>query len=310
MDTQTAVTQTLEAPSAPAPAATTAPAAVPPVSAPGGADDPFVLEEASLASLSPEQRASLMPVLDDWKKRASQEIEKSGKSAEDKYKPLSEKATALDHLVKNPAFQKWWVDQQSVAMQGKPQDVQGAIQGTKPQDFATPDEWSTAVIDASNGNPAKLQEIQQRMFSMMSTPLVRQFQEKQQLLETTMEMKNLFERHPDAKALDEIGRNLSDPNDHTPSILEIAMYHAVDQQGKSIEEGYQMAKRWSDAMGAKAKQQAMGLVQEKKDSVTANSSTSAPSQAVVEVADRDELMQKHMEAVLSGVKPPRFVIKK
>lgn len=307
MDTQTAVTQTLDAPTTPAP---TAPVVETPVSAPGGAGDPFALDESRLASLTPEQRASLTPMFDDWKKRASAEIEKSGKSAEERYKPLTEKATALDHLVKNPAFQKWWTDQQQTAMTGKPQDVQGAIQGTKPQDFATPDEWSTAVIDASNGNPAKLQEIQQRMFSMMSTPLVRQFQEKQQLLETTMEMKNLFERHPDAKQLDEIGRNLTDPNDRTPSLLEIAMYHAVDQQGKSIEEGYQMAKRWSDSMGAKAKQQAMGLVQEKKDSVTANSSTSAPSQAVVEVADRDELMQKHMEAVLSGIKPPRFVIRK
>lgn len=313
METGNAVAAVLDStpPVVTSPSPTPAVETAPPIPATTSAgNDPFSLDESRLASLSPEQRAALSPLLDEWKTRAKGEIEKSGKSAEEKYKPLNEKATALDSLVKNPAFQRWWVDQQQAAMSGKPADVQGTIGQSKPQDFASPEEWSQAVLDASNGSPVKLQEIQQRMFTMMSMPLVKQFQEKQQMLETTMEMKNLFERHPDAKVLDEIGRNVDDSNDKTPSLLEIAMYHAVDQQGKSIEEGYQMAKRWYDSMGTKAQQQAMGMIQTKKDSVTASPSTSGGTQSVVEVKDAEELMQKHMEAMMSGTKPPKFAIRR
>jgi len=54
----------------------------------------------------------------------------------------------------------------------------------------------------------------------------------------------------------------------------------------------------------------MGLVQEKKASVTSGPSTNQSGNAVVEVADAEELMQKNMEALASGQKPPRFVIRK
>lgn len=299
METPTAAPEPIVAPPPVAPEA-------PPVSASTGADDPFALDEARLASFSPEQRT----VLDDWKKKASDEIQKSGKTVEEKYRPLSEKATALDHLVKNPEFQSWWREQQKTAMQGKPADTQDAIAQTKPQDFATPDEWSQAVLDASNGNPVKLQGIQSRMFAAMATPVVRQLQEKQQMLETTMEMKNLFERHPDAKDLDQIGRTAGDPLDKSPSLLEIAMYYAVDQQGKTIEDGYRLANRWKEALGGKAKQEALGIVQGKKDAVTASPSTSNANKAVVEVGSADELMQRQMQAMMDGITPPRFVIKK
>lgn len=57
--------------------------------------DPFALEESSLASLSPEQRASLDPILNTWRERAKQEIEKSGKSVEDRYAPLKERPKRL-----------------------------------------------------------------------------------------------------------------------------------------------------------------------------------------------------------------------
>lgn len=263
-------------------------------------NDPFSVDEARLATFAPEQRA----VLDEWKKKASETIETRGKSAEEKYRAHVEKAQALDQLTRHPDFQKWWADQQSKARPGA-----AVNQGGNPQEFATPDEWSQAIIDASNGQPQKLQAIQAKMFSTMATPIVQQMQQKQQLLETTMEMKNLFERHPDAKDLDSIGRNGQDTNDKTPSLLEIAMYYTVDQQGKSVEDGYQLARRWADSMGKSAKQEAFGIVQGKKDAVTAGPSTAKANNQTVEVDSFEELTRKNMEALLSGQTPPRYVVR-
>lgn len=267
-------------------------------SAPPAPSDPFSLDEARLSQIPAEHRG----IFDEWKKKAQDEIQKSSKTYEDKYKPHVEKAAALEQLVKHPKFQEWWRSQQQQPQQQPTSQAQS---------YATPEEWSQAVIDASNGDPSKLQAINAKMISSMASPVVKQLQEKQQLLDSTLQMKSLFERHPDAKDLDAIGRDANDPGDQTPSLLEIAMTHAVDGQGKSVEEGYQLAKKWADAMGAKAHQAALGMVQAKKDSVTAPGSTSTSSgQSVVEVGSTDELITKNMEALLSEQKPPRFVVKR
>lgn len=262
-------------------------------------NDPFSVDEARLATFAPEQRA----VLDEWKKKASEAIETRGKTEGEKYKAHVEKATALDQLTRHPEFQKWWASQQK--------GPAGAGETpAAPSDVATPEEWSSAVIDASNGQPQKLQALNMKMWAQQATPIVQQLQQKQQLLETTMEMKNLWERHPDAKDLDAIGRNASDPSDKTPSLLEIAMYYAVDQNKQSVEDGYALARKWADALNKGAKQQALGIVQDKKDAVTAGPSTArAGNTTVVEVDDFQELTRRNMEALLSGQTPPKFVIR-
>lgn len=262
-------------------------------------NDPFSVDEARIATWAPEQRA----VLDEWKKKASSEIETRGKSSEEKYKAHVEKANALDQLTRHPKFQEWWAGQQQQAAPNT-----AVAQGANPQEFATPDEWSAAIVDASNGLPQKLQAIQSKMFSSMATPIVQQLQQKQQQLEMTMQMKNLWEKYPDAQDLDKIGRS-DDPTDKTPSLLEIAMIHAVEGQGKSVEEGYKLARKWADSLGKTAKQQALGIVASKKDAVTAGPSMSQANQTVVEVADFEELTRKNMEALLSGQTPPKFVIR-
>lgn len=269
--------------------------------------DPFSLEESSLASLSPEQRAALDPVFDNWKKKALDEISTKEKTYQEKYKPAEEKATALDNLVRDPRFQQWWTSLQTSAMQGQNQQTQNQVAQSKPQDFASPEEWQQAVLDASNGSSDKMREIQARMFNSMAAPVVQELRAQQQELQTTMAMKDLLERHPDARQLDMIGRNGA--SDTNPSLLEIAMYYAVDQNKGSLEDGYSLARRWADSMSKNAQQQAMGLVQDKKGSVTAGPSTSAGGQTVVEVASADELIQKNMEALLAGVKPPKYVIR-
>lgn len=274
----------------------------------GGASDPFSVDDAKLASFSPEQRATLTPVFDEWKARAKSEIEKTGKTYEEKYRPTEEKARALEALVKDQRFVQWWHGLQQAAAQSNPQN-QGMIQQTQPQDIASAEEWQSAIAEAYSGDPTKMKQIQARMFSVMATPVIQQLRDGQAELRTTMEMKNLFEAHPDAKNLDKIGYSATDQD--SPSLLETAL-NLADQKGRSLEWGYQLAKRWADAMTVNAKQEAMGLVQGKKDSVISGPSTNRSNAApVIEVNDVDEMMQKAQEFTLDhpGQPVPKFVIR-
>lgn len=268
--------------------------------------DPFSVDETRFASLSPEQRASLDPVLSEWKTRATQEIEKRGKTYEEKYKPDQEKAKALTELVQKPEFQKWWIEQQQTAIQVNP-NAQKSIAQAQPQDIASAEEWQAAISEAYSGDPSKMKMLQARLFSVMATPVIQQLRDGQDELRTTMEMKNLFESHPDARVLDKIGQDPSDLD--SPSLLEVAL-NLADARKKPLEWGYKLAKKWADGMGLQAKQEAMGLVQSKKESVTSGPSTNKnPNGTIIEVADAEELMQRSMEASLNGGPIPKFVIR-
>lgn len=276
--------------------------------APAPASDPFTLDETQVSGLSPQQRAALDPVMEQWRAKAKAEIEKTGKTYEEKYKPHQEKAQALDQLVKDPRFQSWWTSVQQGAAQVNPTGAQVAAQ-SKPQDFASEQEWQEAFQNAYSGDYTKFKEIQARMFSVMATPVIQQLRQGQSELKATMEMRDLFERHEDAKELDSIGRNPTDASDKSQSLLESCLDWA-EKNGKSYEDGYLRAKKWADALRVGAQKQAMGLVQDKKGSVTSGPSTTQGGPAVVEVADADELMARNMEYLASGQKPPRFVIRK
>ncbi len=289
---------------------TTAP---PPVEAPAPVDanDPFALDEAKFATLAPEQRAALDPLLNEWKTRARGEIEKTTKTWEEKYRPIEEKARALDELIKDQRFQGWW--NTTVNNTGATQQTQ---QTAQPLDFATPEEYQQAISDAYGGNGTKLREIQARIFSAMATPVIQDLRKSQQELRTSQEefrmsqeMRDLFSRHDDAKELDSIGRKTNDPTDTSKSLLEMCLDWA-HENGKSLEEGYAKASSWRDALRSSAEQKAMGLIQSKKESVTSGPSTAKGGQNVVEVADADELMQKNMEYLANGQTPPKFVIRK
>src|SRR5712691_8898360 len=92
-----------------------------PVPAPASAApaDPFALDETKLISLSPEQRAAVEPIIQEWKSKAQGEIDKNSKTYEEKYKPELEKAKALDSLVKEPQFVQWWQTMQRNAVAGQ-----------------------------------------------------------------------------------------------------------------------------------------------------------------------------------------------
>ncbi len=273
--------------------------------APAAPQDPFALDEAALQSLTPEQRAGLDPIINKWRDTAKQEITRRETEIE-KYRPYEEKAQALEKLTNYAPFVQWWQAQQHAAQQGANSQQQQQIQGAQPQQFATPQEWQEAVLEASNGDAAKLQAIQARMMTQWAAPYVQKIQSDQQALRTELELKNMFEVHPDAKELDRIGL---DPKGNGVSLLEQGLDWA-ERNGKTLEEGYRLAQQWYSSMKLSAQQQAMGIVTEKKGSVTAGPSTQTGGKAVVEVGSMDELIAKSMDAQLRGDKDTRFVVVK
>ena len=273
---------------------------------PAAAPDPFSLDENSLISLSPEQRAAVEPIIDSWKKKASEEITKRDSEIE-KYKSYSEKANALDKLTQYQPFVQWWQQQQQHAQANATPAQAQAIGQTKPGDIASQAEWQEAVYEASQGDGSKLATIQARMMATWSAPVLARFEEKQKILDTRLEMRDLFEEHPDAKDLDMIG--LDPKTKEGTSLLEIGLEWA-ENNGKTMEEGYSFAKRLHDSMNVTAQQKAMGLVTEKKQTVTAGPSTTSSSGNVVEVGSVDELLRKSMESEIAGDRSTRFVLKK
>jgi len=275
--------------------------------APAAQADPFAIDENALSILSPEQRASLEPILDGWKKRASDEIKKREEEYGGKLKPYEEKAQALDKLTQYRPFVEWWTQQQNQAKAGASSSQQQQISQTKPQDIASPQEWQEAVIEASNGDGAKLQALQARMLQSWAMPVLERFNEKQQALETKIAIDSLFSTHPDAKELDTIG--LDPKTKEGTSLLEIALDWA-EKQGKSVEDGYRLARSWADSFRVQEQQKAMGMVQEKKQAVTAGPSTQQAGKNIVTVGSADELIKRSLEAQLSGQKDLQFVIQK
>lgn len=260
--------------------------------------DVFALDENALVSLSPEQRASLEPVIDSWKKKAIDEIGRREKEAGTKYKPLEEKASALDKLTNYQPFIQWWAEHQK---SGQSKNAQ-----TPPPNPQLQAAWSEAVLEAAQGDPTKIQNLQAQMMAQGLGPFLNQLQEWKKGIDTDRELRDLFSNHTDAKELDQIG--IDPKTKEGISILEMGLDWA-EKNGKPLEEGYALARKWADSMKVGAQQEAMGMVEEKKKSVTASQSTSSASGTVVPVDDVDSLIRQALASEAKGQKDVLYTLK-
>lgn len=259
-------------------------------------NDPFAVDEAQFVSLSPEQRAALDPVLSKWKDSAKATLEKERGT----YKPHLEKSKALDQLVKDPRFVKWYQDLQAATR--TPLQPQGAA----PNQVASAEEWANALQLMANGDPTQWQALNQKMLASWAAPTIQGIQQKQRYLEQSMEMTKLFSDHADAKELDQVGRE-NDPT--SPSLLQLCLHNVVDQNGGTMEQAYQIAKTVSQSMENRGKRAAMGLVTEKKGSVTEKTHPAGKEEGVIYVDTMEEAMTQNIEAAIDGRKV-KYAVKK
>lgn len=257
--------------------------------------DPFEVDESQFVSLTPEQRAALDPVLDKWKTTAKTTVEKAREAERKTFEPHVKKSQALENLIRDPEFVKWY--------QGR-QRPPG--QAPAPAAVASPQEWAEAVQAMANGDPAAHTALLARQFQAWAQPQVQSVQQEMQMLKAESEMTRLFSNHADAKDLDSIGRE-SDPT--APSLLELALHNVKDRMGGTMEQAYQVAKGVAQSMENKGKRAAMGLVDEKKKSMTEKPSVNSKEEGVIYVDTMEEAMSKNIEAAIDGRKV-KYQVKK
>lgn len=265
-----------------------------PAPAPAPVDnDPFAVDEAQFASLSPEQRAALDPVMSKWRDTARQALEKEKKT----YEPHMKRSQALEGLVKDPRFVKWY---QETTQGNKGQETKA------PAQVASPEEWSAALTQMANGDPAAWQNLNQKMLSSWAQPTIEGIQQKQNYLEQSMEMTKLFADHADAKDLDQIGRE-EDPT--SPSLLELCLHVVKERNHGTMEQAYAVARQVAKSMENKGKRAAMGMVQEKKGSVTETPPKTGAADGIIYVDSMEEAMTQNIEAAMDGRKV-KYAVKK
>jgi hypothetical protein len=266
-----------------------------PTTAPAASEaDPFAVDESQFVSLSPEQRAALDPVLNKWKESAKSYAQKERESEGKKYTSHIKKAEALEKLVADPRFVKWYNETNN------PQKTDA------PKSVASADEWAQAYQALSAGDPAPLEALQTKLVMSVGGPQLQATQQQMNMLRMENEMTKLFANHPDAKDLDQIGRE-EDPN--APSLLQLAAQSVMDKQGGTWEQAYALAASVAKAMENKGKRAAMGMVSEKKGSVTERPSTNSREEGVQYVNTIEEAMTANIEAAMDGRKV-KYQVKK
>jgi len=254
-------------------------------------NDPFAVDESQFVSLTPEQRAALDPVLSKWKESAKSYAQKEREAESKKYTDHIKKAQALENLVKDPQFVEWYQKRNS------PQNGAQAA----PKSVASAEEWAQAYQELSAGNPLPLEQLQAKLVMSVGGPQLQAQRQQLQALQSENEMNRLWVLHPDAKDLDQIGR---EENPEAPSLLQLAANASVDNQTGRIdwEKAYAMARQVALAMENKGKRAAMGLVNEKKGSVTEKPSTNTRDEGVQYVDTMEEAMSRNIEAQMDGRK--------
>lgn len=249
--------------------------------------DPFAVDESQFVSLSPEQRAALDPVLNKFRETAKTYARSEREAEGKKYKDHVTKAQALEKLVSDPRFVKWYQETNN------PQTV------ATPQSVASAEEWAQAYQSLSAGDPMPLEKLQTKLVMSVGGPEIQRTRSEMNMLRQENALNKLFAGHSDAKDLDQIGRE-EDPN--APSLLQLCAQSVMDRQGGTWEQAYALAKQVALSMENKGKRAAMGLVTEKKGSVTEKPSTNSREEGVQYVDTMDEAMSRNIEAQMDGRK--------
>lgn len=253
----------------------------------------FDVDEATLASIPPEVRQS---VVDPLITKITTQVKDRFSKVKEEATPFRTKAEALDKLIADPRFQKWYVDQQNPV--AKP-----ATENGKPAPLISPEEWDQAYQKAAQGDLSALNSLQEKQLDLYVkqkyAPIIEHTQSKMKELEMTMELNDLFSNHEDAKELDSIRVNPSDPK--SPSLLEMCLHYISDKGGRPFEESYQAAKKMADQMRAQAKNAAMGLVADKKAATIEQPTRSTgPEENIQYVNTPQEALKAQLLASLKG----------
>lgn len=295
------------APAAPAPAAPSPePAAAPAPEAPAApaAEERFFdLDENELASLPPDIRKGVVdPLISKLNGKAKEKFLKEREG----FKSHQQKADVFDQLVKQPWFQQAYYQMTNPGRAQAPAQPQTQAPAAPPQAPApgiSAQEWNQAYEQAANGDMTALNSLQEKQLDLLVkqkyAPIIEHVQTKTRELEMTMELNDLFSNHEDAKELDSIRVNPADPR--SPSLLEMSLHFISDKGGRPFEEAYQAARKMADQLKAQAKSAAIGIVQEKKASITeAPTRTNVVDEGVIYVDTPQEALRSQIAASLKN----------
>jgi hypothetical protein len=267
--------------------------------------DPFQLDEAVLATLSPEQRQTIEPMIAQWKTKAQETIKGETDKVTKKYQGYDEavkKAQAFDTLRGDQRFQQWYQQ----LSQGNPQQQQQAQTNILQAVGSSNEEYALAVQEAAGGDPTRMNHLNMKIQQAWAQPLVSRIADQYNRLQTQMDVDGLFKRHPDAEKFNSI----IEPKSGL-SLLEAAAQLIVDGKRGSWEDAYDFARKMYESARSESQQEALGMIQSKKDSVTEGASKQTKdSMTTIEVDSPERALKELVRAGMAGRTNVNYVSKR
>lgn len=265
----------------PDPTVTEPQVAPPPVSAPEPAA-PAPSQTDALSTLAPEVRQSVEPIFKPLQEKLAtyeKEIESS--------KSYQEKATALDRLVQDADFQRYWT-----ARNSRPVPAQTQAPEQAPAMPYTPEEYQSAYDKALQGDLSALTNLQEKqvkaILSREVAPAMDRLNQKTREVELSVELGDLLRDHPDARDLDKNG------------LLEPFLHYYTDKLGKPMEFSYQQARKAQEALMGALKAQAAKEVQDKRTSITETPGTITSDQGIQYLDTPEQVLRAQINAAVKG----------
>lgn len=262
---------------APAPAAPAAPSASAGPAPSGGSD-------YDLSSIPEQFRPHVEPVI----KKATEKYQSELSKQQEAVKAFQDKSMALDRLLADQDFQRWYMDKTN------PQARQPQQPAQPEQPVVSPEEWQSAYDKALAGDMAAMNDLTERQLDSLVqkkyAPEMQRMALKQRQIDLSMEMNELFNSHPDAKDLDKAG------------LLEPALHLYTDKNKKPMEHAYQEARKAYDFIYNKAKADLTAEAQGKRGAITETPSTTTNDATTVYVDTPQQALRQQLLAAHQGLK--------